>query len=179
MKKKNILIGGLLLSAAGIVLWKFCKTALRGIIPVKPFDPEKYLGKWYEIARMDYRFERNLNNTTAQYSLNKDGSIHVINRGYNYKSNKWEKAEGKAKLAGSPDEGKLKVSFFGPFYSPYTIVALDPDYQYALVAGKNLNYLWLLSRTRTIPENIKQGYLQKARNLGYKTSSLIWVDHNL
>ena len=162
----------------GIFSFGSCITIPKGAIPVKPFDKEKYLGKWYEIARMDFRFERNLNNTTADYSINNDGSIKVDNRGFNYKTNKWKQAIGKAKFIGEDNVAKLKVSFFGPFYSGYNVIALDKEYKYALVAGKNLYYLWILSRETTIPEDVKQKYLKIAEELGYKTSELIWVEHN-
>ncbi|MBN1417110.1 MAG: lipocalin family protein [Bacteroidales bacterium] len=157
---------------------KSCATIPRGAVAVRPFDTEKYLGRWYEIARMDFRFERNLNNTTAEYTLNKDGSIKVDNRGFNYVTGEWKQAIGKARPAGVPDEGRLKVSFFGPFYSPYNVIALDDDYQYALIAGKNLKYLWILSRQTTIPDETRLQYLKTARDLGYDTSALIWVSHD-
>ena len=131
---------------------------------IKPFDKEKYLGKWYEIARMDFRFERNLNNVTANYSIKENGNIKVDNRGFDYVTREWKQAVGKAKLAGDPDEAKLKVSFFGPFYSGYNVIALDDQYKYALVAGQNLKYLWLLSRETTMPESTKQSYLNIAKD---------------
>lgn len=178
MKKKSLVIGGTLLALiAGLVL-RSRRTIPKGARAVRPFDPEKYLGKWYEIARLDYGFENNLKNITAEYSLNDDGTIKVINRGYNFKKQKNAKVVGKAKFVGSHNEAKLKVSFFGPFYSGYNVIALDSDYQYALVAGKNLKYLWLLSRETKIPDPIKNDYLKNAESLGYDTSSLIWVDHN-
>ena len=155
-----------------------CATIPKGAKAVTPFDKSKYLGKWYEIARLDFKFERNLNNTSAQYSLNDDGSIKVDNRGYNYKTRKWKQAIGKAKFVNDPGIAMLKVSFFGPFYAGYNVIALDQDYKYALIAGKNLNYLWILSRETSIPENIKQQYLDVAKNLGYKTNELIWVEHD-
>lgn len=136
-----------------------------GATVVKPFNKNKYLGKWYEIARLDFRYERNLNNTTAEYSLNNDGSIKVYNRGFNYKKNKWQSSTGKAKFRGPGNEAALKVSFFGPFYSGYNVIAIDDDYQNALVAGKNLDYLWILSRQKTIPKSIKKLYLKKLRPL--------------
>ncbi|WP_288374466.1 lipocalin family protein [Chryseobacterium culicis] len=142
--------------------------------PVTQFDVNKYLGTWYEIARFDYRFEKDLDNAMAQYSLNKDGSVHVTNSGYNTKNEKWVSVNGTAKFRGSQDTAALKVSFFGPFYAGYNVVALQ-DYQYALVAGKNLDYLWILSREKNIPENVKQNFLSKAREIGYDTSRLIWV----
>jgi apolipoprotein D and lipocalin family protein len=155
-----------------------CTTIPKGAVVIKPFDKGKYLGGWFEIARMDFRFERNLNNTTANYSLNNDGSIKVINRGFNYVTSKWSEAIGKAKPAGGADEAKLKVSFFGPFYGAYNVIALDEQYKYALVAGKNLSYLWILSRETSIPEDIKKQYLEIANKLGFNTSALIWVEHN-
>lgn len=174
MKTKNI-VGLTVLGALAFILLKSCKTIPPNAIAVKPFDVKKYLGNWYETARFDYSFEKNLNSTTANYSLNEDGSIKVVNRGFNYKTGKWKEATGKAKFVSSPDEAKLKVSFFGPFYSGYNVIALEEDYKYALVAGKNLDYLWILSREKTIPENIKQSFLQKAKEVGYKVKELIWV----
>ena len=152
-------------------------------IPAKPpvvknFEIERYLGKWYEIARFDFYFEKNLNNTTAQYSLNEDGSVKVINRGYNYVKKEWKEADGKAKFAGERSEAELKVSFFGPFYSSYRIIALDPDYQYALVSGKNTKYLWILSRETTIPDEIKASYLKIAKDARFDISKLTWTKHD-
>lgn len=154
-----------------------CRTIPAGASAVKPFYLEKYLGKWYEIARMDFRFERNLNNVTADYSLNEDGTVKVVNRGYNYVTGEWKQAVGKAKLVADPQEAMLKVSFFGPFYSGYNVIAIDNEYKYALVAGKNLRYLWILSRETTIPEKIKQDYLKIAHDIGFLTSEFIWTEH--
>jgi len=145
---------------------------------VKNFELEKYLGKWYEIARFDFYFEKNMDNTTAQYSLNEDGTVRVVNRGYNYIKKKWKEAVGKARFAGNRTEADLKVSFFGPFYGAYRVIALDQAYQYALVAGKNLDYLWILSRQTTIPDEIKSAYLKLAEEAGFDISKLIWVKHN-
>lgn len=181
MKKKVVFIGSLILGIGvlgSVYALYSCKTIPQGAQAVKPFDKDKYLGKWYEIARLDFRYEKNLNNTTANYSLNDDGTIKVVNRGYNYIENKDKEATGKAKFVGSTDEAKLKVSFFGPFYAGYNVIAIDDEYKYALVAGRNLDYLWLLSRETTMPESVKQLYLKKAEELGYDTSKLIWVEHN-
>ena len=143
---------------------------------VNPFDLKRYLGKWHEIARFDYYFERNLDNVTATYSLRDDGKIKVDNKGYNFKENKWEQSIGKAVPAGDPAEARLKVSFFGPFYAGYNVIAIDKEYKYALVAGKNLEYLWLLSRETTMPAAVKNEYVAKAKAIGYDTGKLIWVD---
>jgi apolipoprotein D and lipocalin family protein len=167
-----------ILAVIAVTLLMSCSSIPKGAVAIKPFDKGKYLGNWYEIARMDFRFEHNLNNTTANYSLNNDGSIKVVNRGFNYATGKWSEATGKAKPAGGPDEAKLKVSFFGPFYGAYNVIALDEQYKYALIAGKNLKYLWILSRETSVPDDIRQRYLETARNLGFDTSALIWVEHN-
>lgn len=177
MKIRNLIIGGTLIAVGTTLLLSSCQTMPKGAVPVKPFDSEKYLGKWYEIARLDFVHEKNLSHTTAHYSLNDDGSIKVVNKGYNFKKEKNEEATGKAKFVDSKNEGKLKVSFFGPFYSGYNVIALDPEYKYALVAGKNLDYLWLLSREKSMPDAIKASYLRQASNLGYQIEDLIWVDH--
>jgi len=155
-----------------------CVTIPKGAQAVTPFDKERYLGKWYEIARLDFRFERNLNNTTAEYNVNKDGSIKVDNRGFNYITKEWKQATGKAKFVTDENTARLKVSFFGPFYGGYNVIALDNEYKYALIAGSDLRYLWILARDTSIPENIKRDYLEIAQKLGYNISSLIWVEHN-
>jgi len=155
-----------------------CSTIPKGVVAVKSFNKEKYLGKWYEIARLDFKYERNLINTTAEYSLNDNGSIKVFNSGYNVKKGKNVNATGKAKFEGDDHIAMLKVSFFGPFYAGYNVIALDEDYRYALVSGDSFKYLWILSRDTTIPDEIKSKYLQIAEKSGYKTSDLIWVEHN-
>lgn len=155
-----------------------CATIPKGAVAVKPFEKERYIGKWYEIARKDFKYERNLNNTTAEYTLNNDGTIKVDNQGYNTVKGEWKQAIGKAKFVGDESTAMLKVSFFGPFYSGYNVIAIDNQYKYALVAGKNLKYLWILSRTTTIPEEIKEKYLKIAQEIGYDTSDMIWVEHD-
>jgi len=110
--------------------------------------------------------------------LNPDGSIKVDNRGFNYIKREWSQAIGKAKILKDPNEARLKVSFFGPFYAGYNVIALDQDYRYALVAGDSLRYLWFLSRDTAMPENVKDSYLELARSLGYDVSALVWVKHD-
>jgi apolipoprotein D and lipocalin family protein len=145
---------------------------------VEGFDKARYLGKWYEIARFDFAFEKNLNNTTAEYGLRDDGKISVTNRGYNYVKGKWTEAKAKARFVGAETRAALEVSFFGPFYSGYNVIALDKDYNYALVAGDSLKYLWILSRSTTIPEEVKNEYLVLATSLGYDIADLVWVEHD-
>lgn len=145
---------------------------------VKNFDQRKYLGKWYEIARLDYRWERGLDNVTATYSLRENGDIRVDNRGRDIKRDKWKESVGKAKPVGDPTEAKLKVSFFGPFYAGYNVIAIDKDYQYALVIGESTDYMWILSRTKILPEEVKRDYVAKAKALGYPVEKLIWCAHD-
>ena len=177
MLKKNLIASIVVIVVVATLLWS-CASIPPKAQAVKNFDVKRYLGTWYEIARFDFRFEKNLDNTSAQYSLDDDGGINVLNSGYNFVKNKWIKAEGKAKFRGDTTVAELKVSFFGPFYSGYNVVALDADYQYALVAGKNLDYLWILAREKTIPESVKTNYLNVAQQIGYDTSRLIWVKHD-
>ncbi len=155
-----------------------CKNIPDKVIAVQPFNKSRYLGKWYEIARFDFKFEKNLNNTTADYSINTDGSIRVVNRGYNTVTNEWKEAIGKAKFVHGDSIAMLKVSFFGPFYAGYNVIAIDSEYRYALVCGNSLEYLWILSREKTIPEDIKNQYLDLAKSLGFKTEELLWIKHD-
>lgn len=156
-----------------------CSSIPNGAQAVNNFDLQKYLGLWYEIARLDFQYERNLNSTTALYTLNNDGTVKVTNRGYNYVTQKHQEAIGKARFRGSDvHKAELEVSFFGPFYSGYNVIEIDEDYQYALVAGSSTKYLWILSRTKTIPDSIKSAYLEKAKNIGYKIEDLVWVEQN-
>ncbi|WP_367769243.1 lipocalin family protein [Flavobacterium sp. WC2421] len=175
--KNRSLLGGLVLIG---VLFTACggKTIPDKAEAVQNFNKTKYLGKWFEIARLDFKFEKGLNNTTAEYSLREDGKIKVDNKGYNYNKKEWEQSIGKAKFVDAENVAMLKVSFFGPFYGGYNVIAIDDDYKYALIAGSSLKYLWILSRETSIPENIKKEYLKKAEEIGYNTADLIWVEHN-
>lgn len=178
MKNKLLLLAGIAGAAVIVVKLSSCVSIPRGAYAIKSFDQEKYLGRWYEIARMDFKFEKNLDHVTATYSKNDDGSIKVDNRGYNFKDKKWKESIGKAKPVGAMDEGRLKVSFFGPFYAGYNVIEIDEDYRYVLIAGNNLKYLWLLSRDKTMPKNILDHYLAKAKALGYETDKLVWTKQN-
>ena len=180
MKLKNWQLAlALGLGAAAVTLkLSSCVSIPKGAKAVKPFYKDKYLGKWYEIARLDFKYEKNLNNVTATYTVRGDRLIRVDNRGYDFVNNKWKQSVGKAKFAGDPNTGRLQVSFFGPFYAGYNVIAIDDNYQYALIAGNNLNYLWILSREKTIPEAVKTDYLEKARSIGYDVSKLVWDKHD-
>ena len=154
-----------------------CTQIPSNVVPVKDFELNRYLGRWYEVARLDHSFERGLINVSAQYSLNSNGSVKVINRGYIKDEQAWKEATGIAYFLGEKDEGLLKVSFFRPFYGTYAIFELDHEkYSYALVSGPNLSYLWILSRTPTISTEVKEKLLNKARSAGFDTEALIFVE---
>lgn len=155
-----------------------CVGIPENVKPVENFKLENYLGKWYEIARLDHSFERGLSRVTAEYSLRDDGGLKVINRGYSVKENKWKEAEGKAYFVRGSDQGYLKVSFFGPFYGSYIVFELDHEnYQYSLVSGPDKSYFWILARTPQINENIKNVLIEKAAALGFDTSKLIHINY--
>jgi apolipoprotein D and lipocalin family protein len=161
-----------------LLLLTSCTSLPEGIKPITGFELDRYLGTWYEIARLDHSFERGLSKVTADYSMREDGGVKVINRGYNAEENKWNEAEGKAYFVDGPDIGKLKVSFFGPFYGGYNILALDKEnYQYSLVAGPGLNYLWILARTPDLEQSIIIELVKKAKSLGFPVKDLMYVNH--
>lgn len=138
------------------------------------FEVNKYLGTWYEIARLDHSFERGMDKVYAEYSVREDGGLKVVNHGFDTKKQAWHEAIGKAYFVEAPDVGRLKVSFFGPFYGAYTIVELDkPAYSYALVTGGK-NYLWILSRTPKMDNETKQKLISQAKALGFETDKLIY-----
>jgi apolipoprotein D and lipocalin family protein len=142
------------------------------------FNIQKYLGKWFEIARLDNSFEQGLTRVTAEYSLRDDGGVKVINRGYSSKENKWKEATGKAYFVKGTDQGYLKVSFFGPFYGSYIVFELDNEnYKYSLVCGPDKSYLWLLARTTQIDQDKKNILIARASALGFDTNKLIFIDH--
>lgn len=147
-----------------------------GVEPVENFELNRYLGKWYEIARLDHSFERGLDNVTAEYTMRGDGGVKVVNRGYSAESGQWDEATGKAYFVDSEDLGYLKVSFFGPFYGSYVVFGLDQeDYRYSFVSGPDTSYLWLLSRTPEVSSEVMQRFAEQAASLGFDTDSLIWV----
>jgi apolipoprotein D and lipocalin family protein len=161
--------------ALAALLTTSCTQVPTGITPVSPFDINNYLGEWHEIARLDHSFERGLTKVTAQYSLREDGGVKVINRGYNAEDDRWEEAEGKAYFVADSNTGRLKVSFFGPFYGGYNIAKLEPDYSMALVIGPSLQYAWLLSRVPTPSAELCQRYFSNAESLGIQPSQWIQI----
>ena len=145
---------------------------------IKNFELERYLGTWYEVARLDHSFERGMTDVTAQYSMREDGGVRVINKGYLVDKERWKEAEGKAYFVEDEKTGFLKVSFFGPFYGAYVIFRLDSvNYQYALVSGPDEEYLWLLARTPNLNKRTKEHLVDFAKSRGFDTSKLIYVTH--
>jgi apolipoprotein D and lipocalin family protein len=144
---------------------------------VKPFDVQRYQGTWYEMARLDHSFERNMTDVSARYTVQADGSVQVVNRGFNSVKNEWKEAVGKALFTGDTDRGSLKVSFFGPFYGGYHVVALDPDYRWSMVVGPDRDYLWILARDKQLEPDVKAQLLAQAQAFGLATDKLIWVSH--
>ena len=169
--KKNLLTTLFL----GLCTTTFCQTIDNSTITT--FDLDRYLGKWYEVARYDHAFERNLVGTTAEYSLRDDGMIKVLNSGYLYTlDGKFKESVGKAKLNKNGKPGQLRVSFFGPFYSNYYILDLAPDYSYSVVGSSSPKYLWILSRTPQLKPEVQSKIVKGLQQRGYDTSKLIWVD---
>jgi apolipoprotein D and lipocalin family protein len=152
-----------------------CTGTPKGVTPVQGFQAERYLGTWYEIARLDHSFERGLVDVSARYQRRADGGIDVLNSGYHLGKQAWKEAKGRAYFIDSPQTGSLKVSFFGPFYGAYHVMALDPDYRWAMVAGPSHDYLWILARTPSLPEAVVADLLENARQAGFDLSSLIRV----
>jgi len=157
-----------------------CVSLPEGVRPVQDFQLERYLGKWYEIARLDHSFERGIEAVTAEYSMREDGGVRVINRGYSIEDDEWQEAEGKAYFVNSENEGYLKVSFFGPFYGAYIVFEFDHEgYQYSFVSGPDKSYLWLLARSPSVDKEVLNRFVNASRKLGFKTDALIYVNHDL
>lgn len=173
--KSGIALIPLLLAAA---ILAGCTGAPEGIEPVEGFEPKRYLGEWYEIARLPHSFEEGLSKVTATYSRREDGGIDVVNRGYHAEAGEWREAEGKAYFTGPESVASLKVSFFGPFYSGYNVIALDKEnYQWALVCGYNRDYLWILARSPQMPKGLRDQLVERAEQSGFDTEQLIFVEH--
>ena len=161
------------------LLFMSCVGVPEGIKPVQNFDVNRYLGTWYEIARLDHSFERGLNNISATYTLRDDGGIDVLNKGFDKKKKKWKEAMGRAYLVDEKTVASLKVSFFWPFYGGYNVIALDQeDYSYAMICGPDRSYLWILARKKKIAKSIMSKLIEKAKSLGFATDKLIFVEHD-
>ncbi|OAI04659.1 lipocalin [Methylomonas methanica] len=155
-----------------------CTGIPEGVKVIDGFELERYLGTWYEIARLDHSFERGLTDISAEYSLRDDGGVKVLNSGYDAEQGQRKIAEGKAYFIDKPDIGRLKVSFFGPFYGAYNIIALDKTgYRYVMIAGPDRDYLWILARSPKLDPSIREELIQQAKALGFATEKLIFDQH--
>lgn len=176
--ERNVpVMAALALATVGAVAWYALRRPAipSSVIPVSDFDLNRYLGKWYEVARIDNRFEKGLQRTQAEYSRAPNGSIRVENRGYDPRKREWQAATGKAKPVLGPDVGALKVAFFGPFYDGYNVVALDPKYRWAMVVGSQLDRFWILSRTPFLPQGVEERLVHQASAMGVPVERIIWV----
>jgi apolipoprotein D and lipocalin family protein len=154
-----------------------CLGMPEGVEPIDNFELDRYLGKWYEIARLDHSFERGLEQVTAEYSLRDDGGVRVLNRGYSSNNGKWKEAEGKAFFVEDTHLAYLKVSFFGPFYGSYVVFELDREgYEYAFISGPDTSYLWLLARQPTVSTEVMDRFRARARELNFDLEDLILVN---
>lgn len=171
------LVRGIPWAALLLAFLAACTGAPEGVLPVRGFDVQRYMGTWYEVARLPNSFEQGLERITATYSLEADGSVKVVNRGYDVAGAEWREAVGRAKFVGAPDVAALKVSFFGPFYGGYNVIELDPDYRYSLVVGPNRSYLWILSRDPALPPETLERLKRKAAEAGFDVAALVYVRH--
>lgn len=156
-----------------------CATIPSGVEAVRGFDVARYQGRWYEIARLDHSFERGLSDVSATYALRSDGGIDVRNKGFDNRSGRWREAKGRAYFLKDRTVGRLKVSFFWPFYGGYNVIALDQEkYSYALVCGPNRSYLWILAREKTLGRSVIDKLVRTSRDLGFNVEGFIFVEHN-
>ena len=169
MKQGILILTAIIMAATG------CSAQRSSIdrTTVASLDVKRYMGTWYEIARYDHSFERNMERCKAQYTLLPDGKIVVENSGYNSRTGRYKTSVGKAKAGESA--GQLRVSFFWFFYSDYNILALDDNYDWALIGSRSPKYLWILARTPSLPQETTEHITAIAKERGYDTSKLIWV----
>lgn len=172
---RRFVISAVVTVTATVVMAGCAVTVPSHVRPVENFDVKRYVGTWYELARIDNRFEKGLINATAEYSLNADGTVKVVNRGFNREKNEWKEVTGKAKLLGDPRTAALRVTFFGPFYGGYNVVYLSEDYGTAIVIGDSMDYFWLLSREKVILEPKRKALMAEAERIGVDLSKVIDV----
>jgi apolipoprotein D and lipocalin family protein len=171
LKPVILIISGILIAVPFLA-----SESTKSIPVVEDFDLNRYLGTWYEIARLPHRFEKDLINVTATYSLRSDGKIQVLNRGFKSAKNKWSEAKGKAWVPDRNVPARLRVSFFWPFAADYRVIKLDPDYQWAVVTSNSKDYLWILSRTPKMDDAVYGTLIQFIRENGFDLEKIIHVD---
>lgn len=178
-KKKLIVGGGLLLAVgAALLIKKTLYTIPRGVEAVKPFDISRFLGRWYDIACIDNRSTKNRRNSYSEFFVDRHGVFRVLQSYNDGRDNVCEEKLGRVRFASLPSVAKLMISFHGLLYSGYNVIEIDPEYQYALVAGDSMNQLRLLSRNTDMREEKAEQYLSIAASYGYDISRLVWMEHD-
>ena len=172
MRLRSIALGLAVLATASACAAPLLTRVPVGIEPVRGFDVARYMGRWHEIARLDHRFERGMTDVTADYTLNDDGSVKVVNRGV--RNGKPTSITGTARFRGDPAEASLSVSFFG-IPGGYHVFELDPDYRWAMISGPNRGYLWILAREPQMDEATYRRLVGIARDKGFAVDELIRV----
>jgi apolipoprotein D and lipocalin family protein len=156
-----------------------CQTIKHDLPVVKSIDLNKYAGKWYEIARLPNKFEEGLECVTANYTLLENGKVEVLNQGHLVTNHsKIKSAKGKAYIPDKTESGKLKVTFFWPFYGDYWIIDLGEDYEFALVGDPSRKYLWILCRQKKIDEKNYLRLLESAKMNGFDISKIQKIDQS-
>lgn len=165
--------------------WLLCSVVLVGCVDsdarypaVNPFDLERYMGKWYEIARLDNGFEQGLSNVSVEYSVDDAERIRFKARGLVHAAGQWRLQSGTLEFAEDEDRAQFKLSLNKNMKTPYTVLALDDDYSCALVTAGQGDYLWLMSRSTTIAPSTSRRMLDKARSLGFPVNKLMFIDQN-
>ena len=163
---------------AATVLLTGCTGVPKGLTPVGAFDAKRYEGEWFEVMRLDHRFERGLSNVTASYSIRSDGSVSVLNKGFDTRRCRWRSIEGTARFLQDPQTASLAVSFFGPFAGGYHVIELDrAHYRWAVVSGPTRGYLWILAREPRLEPAVLSQLSARLHSLGFATEELIRVEH--
>lgn len=164
---------------AFLILLSACTGHPKAVEPVAGFEARRYEGLWYEIMRLDHRFERGLTNVTATYDIRDDGTVGVLNRGFDREDCRWREVDGTAAFRGKPTVASLSVTFFWPFAGGYHVFALDrQNYDYAMVSGPTTGYLWILARRPDLSAEVRRDLIAKARARGFPVDELIPVDHS-
>ncbi|MEI6692352.1 MAG: lipocalin family protein [Chlorobium sp.] len=165
MLKKLFLLSILLLTG--------CMGIPRGVTVVDNFNLDRFLGTWYEVARIDNSFEKDLEQVSASYTRAEDGSVKVINKGYDRKKRQLQTIQGRGVFVGDTSKGALKVSFFGPFYASYNVIALDKTgYRWAMVCGRDPSYFWILSKDPEMEPGLLKDLVAQAKSLGFNVETL-------
>jgi apolipoprotein D and lipocalin family protein len=164
------------LSALSGFLLLGCSTIPAGLQPVTSFEVERYMGRWYEIKRLDHPFELNLTNVSADYRLLPNGFIEMVSRGFQVRENRWLTAKSTASFIGSKEVASLKLSFGGSADDDYNVLFVDPAYRYAIVTCDDRDGLWILSREPVLDKSILDSLVAKAKVWEFPVENMIYVE---